>query len=75
VTVTANRTSGAASSDPDILVLRLGNTVAVADGVVNNSETLVTNLAAGEHVIAVTEAANAFSDTGGTDVCFVVTIG
>lgn len=74
VTIRADRSSGAASSDPDILLFDRGRPIARADSAANNTESLLVTLTAGSYIIEVAHAPNIGFGTPETDVCFNVTV-
>ena len=75
-TLTMTRTSGAPSRDPDFFVFNGGNFVVAGTSAPAESETVTTNLSAGEYVIDAHDFFNTQTDgTSGGDACyaFVVT--
>jgi len=74
-TITATRTSGPASTDPDFQIFNAGTLVANAFSNSNNSETRSLNLVGGTtYAIDFTEDSNTSSTGTGLDACFNVTV-
>lgn len=71
--ITAERTSGLSSSDPDFIVFRNGAMVAEALTTEANREVETINLTPAEYVMHVAEYANT-TDGGGGETCFDVRI-
>ncbi len=73
-TITATRTSGLSSADPDLWFVQRGLIYAIGDSSVSNSETVNAVFNSGNGVIILWDANNRDEDPSGGDVCFDVSI-
>lgn len=75
-TITATRTSGLSSTDPDLLLYRNGSLIQRAESTANNTETLSTNLSADNYLLEVYEFSNIDLDNAASGglACFDVSV-
>ena len=74
VTISASKTSGLDSADPDLRLYKAGTLIGLSQGVTANSETLTVAVTSGEHVIDLLEYKYVSSGASSAVTCYDVTL-